>query len=215
MSEQREKQQELKRRQQGKELSTFQQEQEEFRNQSWIQERKKQKRRKRRRRGKKSKPSWSRIDLRDGPGRGPVKLQVKVASKYYYTCTVTFTQLATALENSWLYTQPRILSSNHYNASVFNRAPYQINGGHDYGFSLSGPHECRNTGIHWELSTWDPIIGNLANDQSFFFMDHTMSSWHIMVIILTLAASEVRQRGDGSSPAPDASSSTLSVRTAG
>ena len=43
MSEQREKQQELKRRQQGKELGTFQQEQEEFRNQSWIQERKKQK----------------------------------------------------------------------------------------------------------------------------------------------------------------------------
>ena len=43
MSEQLEKQQELKRRQQGKELSTFQQEQEEFRNQSWIQERKKQK----------------------------------------------------------------------------------------------------------------------------------------------------------------------------
>ena len=42
-SEQHEKQQEIKRRQQGKEMSTFQQQQEEFRNQTWIQERKRQK----------------------------------------------------------------------------------------------------------------------------------------------------------------------------
>ena len=42
-TEQHEKQQEIKRRQQGKEMSTFQQQQEEFRNQTWIQERKKQK----------------------------------------------------------------------------------------------------------------------------------------------------------------------------
>ena len=42
-SEQHEKQEEIKRRQQGKEMSTFQQQQEEFRNQTWIQERKKQK----------------------------------------------------------------------------------------------------------------------------------------------------------------------------
>ena len=42
-SEQHEKQQEIKRCRQGKEMSTFQQQQEEFRNQTWIQERKKQK----------------------------------------------------------------------------------------------------------------------------------------------------------------------------
>ena len=42
-SEQHEKQQEIKRRQQGKEMSTFQQQQEELRNQTWIHERKRQK----------------------------------------------------------------------------------------------------------------------------------------------------------------------------